>query len=76
MSEPCVKVPLHAAEHYFLHTKPMPNLDPMTPVIRDLDGQTYIREINGRILGDGFDNHTKPDGTIPRKLCRVTYVFV
>lgn len=72
MSEPCVKIPLHAAEHYFLHTKEVENLDPMTPVIRDLDGQTYIREINGRILGGGFDVHAKPafqDGTIPRKLC-------
>lgn len=70
MSEPCVKIPLHAAEHYFLHTKPIENLDPMTPVIRDLDGRTYIREINGRILGGGFDYHAKPafqDGAIPRK---------
>lgn len=31
MSEPYVKVPLHAVEHYYLHTKPVPGLDPMTP---------------------------------------------
>lgn len=31
MSEPYVKVPLHACEHYYLHTKPIPGLDPMTP---------------------------------------------
>lgn len=31
LSEPCVKVPLHAVEHYYLHTKPIPGLDPMTP---------------------------------------------
>jgi pyruvate dehydrogenase phosphatase regulatory subunit len=31
MSEPYVKVPLHACEHYYLHTKPVPGLDPMTP---------------------------------------------
>lgn len=70
MSEPCVKIPLHAAEHYFLHTKPIRNLDPTMPVIRDLDGQIYIREIDGRILGGGFDIQAKPafqDGTIPRK---------
>lgn len=70
MSEPCVKIPLHAAEHYFLHTKPIENLDPMLPVIRDLDGQTYIREIDGRILGGGFKLEAKPafeDNTI---LCK------
>jgi glycine/D-amino acid oxidase-like deaminating enzyme len=31
LSEPYVKVPLHACEHYYLHTKPIPGLDPMTP---------------------------------------------
>jgi pyruvate dehydrogenase phosphatase regulatory subunit len=31
LSEPFVKVPLHACEHYYLHTKPIPGLDPMTP---------------------------------------------
>jgi hypothetical protein len=31
MSEPHVKVPLHACEHYYLHTKPIAGLDPMTP---------------------------------------------
>jgi pyruvate dehydrogenase phosphatase regulatory subunit len=31
MSEPYVKVPLHACEHYYLHTKAIPGLDPMTP---------------------------------------------
>lgn len=31
LSEPYVKVPLHAVEHYYLHTKPIPGLDPMTP---------------------------------------------
>lgn len=31
LSEPYVKVPLHAVEHYYLHTKPIPGLDPMLP---------------------------------------------
>lgn len=30
-SEPPVKVPLHPVEHYYLHTKPIEGLDPMTP---------------------------------------------
>lgn len=70
MSEPSVKIPLQAAEHYFLHTKPITNLDPMMPVVRDLDGQIYIREIDGRILAGGFDLKAKPafeNVTIPRK---------
>lgn len=33
LSEPYVKVPLHAVEHYYLHTKPIPGLDPMLPGI-------------------------------------------
>ncbi|CAG9761747.1 unnamed protein product [Ceutorhynchus assimilis] len=68
MSEPYVKVPLHAVEHYFLHTKPIPGLDPMTPVVRDQDGHIYFRENNGRLLAGGFEPVAKPafeDGKIP-----------
>lgn len=71
LSEPYVKVPLHAAEHYYLHTKPIDGLDPMTPVVRDLDGQIYFRENDGRLLGGGFELEAKPayeDGSIPGKL--------
>lgn len=69
-SEPVVKIPLQPAEHYFLHTKPIESLDRMMPVIRDLDGQIYIREVDGRILAGGFDKKTKlafQNVTIPRK---------
>ncbi|XP_023244971.1 pyruvate dehydrogenase phosphatase regulatory subunit, mitochondrial [Copidosoma floridanum] len=68
LSEPYVKVPLHPVEHYYLHTKLIPGLDPMTPVIRDLDGHIYFRENAGRILAGGFDPVAKPvfeDGLIP-----------
>ncbi|XP_043501503.1 pyruvate dehydrogenase phosphatase regulatory subunit, mitochondrial [Polistes fuscatus] len=68
LSEPYVKVPLHPVEHYYLHTKPVNGLDPMTPVIRDLDGYIYFRENNGRILAGGFEPVAKPafeDGSIP-----------
>ncbi|XP_014478147.1 PREDICTED: pyruvate dehydrogenase phosphatase regulatory subunit, mitochondrial isoform X2 [Dinoponera quadriceps] len=68
LSEPHVKVPLHPVEHYYLHTKPIANLDPMTPVIRDLDGYIYFRENNGRLLAGGFEPMAKPafeDGVIP-----------
>lgn len=68
LSQPYVKVPLHAAEHYYLHTKPIDGLDPMTPVVRDLDGQIYLRENEGRLLCGGFELEAKAayeDGTIP-----------
>lgn len=68
LSDPCVKVPLHAVEHYYLHTKPMPGLDAMTPVVRDQDGYIYFRENNGRLLAGGFEPNAKPafeDGYIP-----------
>lgn len=74
MSEPTVKIPLQPAEHYFLHTKPIANLDPMMPVIRDLDGHIYVREVDGRILAGGFDEKTKPafqNVTIPCEFCLV-----
>lgn len=74
MSEPSVKIPLQPAEHHFLHTKPIANLDPMMPVIRDLDGQIYIREVDGRILAGGFDEKTKPafqNVTIPCELIAI-----
>lgn len=72
-SKPPVKMPIQAAEHYFLHTKPILDLDPMTPVVRDLDGQIYIRENDGSLLGGGFEHVAKPafgDGGIPCK-----YIF-
>ncbi|KAK7789876.1 hypothetical protein R5R35_008830 [Gryllus longicercus] len=68
MSEPFVKVPLHACEHYYLHTKQIPGLDPMTPVIRDQDGHIYFRENEGRLMAGGFEPVAKPafeDGNIP-----------
>ncbi|XP_023287737.1 pyruvate dehydrogenase phosphatase regulatory subunit, mitochondrial isoform X2 [Orussus abietinus] len=60
MSDPTVKVPLHPVEHYYLHTRPIKNLDPMTPVVRDLDGYVYFRENDGRILAGGFEPVAKP----------------
>ncbi|KAK0176323.1 hypothetical protein PV328_000470 [Microctonus aethiopoides] len=71
LSDPQVKVPLHPVEHYYLHTKKFPNLDPMTPVIRDLDGFIYFRENNGRLVAGGFEPIAKPayeDGTIPESI--------
>ncbi|KAL0271652.1 UNVERIFIED_CONTAM: hypothetical protein PYX00_008677 [Menopon gallinae] len=60
LSNPPVKVPLHASEHYYLHTKEIPGLDPMTPAVRDLDGHIYFRENNGRLICGGFEPEAKP----------------
>lgn len=60
LSDPIVKVPIHAVEHHYLHTKPVPGLDPNTPVIRDLDGRVFIRENNGSILAGGYETDAKP----------------
>ncbi|XP_058458105.1 pyruvate dehydrogenase phosphatase regulatory subunit, mitochondrial [Malaya genurostris] len=68
LSEPYVKVPLHAAEHYYLHTKPIYELNSSIPVVRDLDGHIYFRENNGCLLAGGFENTAKPayeDGDVP-----------
>ncbi|RZF48075.1 hypothetical protein LSTR_LSTR002141 [Laodelphax striatellus] len=69
LSEPFVKVPLHAVEHYYLHTKKIPGLDPMTPVVRDQDGHIYFRERDGCLQAGGFEPVAKPayeDGRLPR----------
>lgn len=43
-SEPSVSVPLHAAEHFYLVTKPMEGVYPMLPILRDPDSYMYYRE--------------------------------
>ncbi|XP_073975671.1 pyruvate dehydrogenase phosphatase regulatory subunit, mitochondrial isoform X2 [Rhodnius prolixus] len=68
-SDPPVKIPLHPVEHYYLQTKPIPGIDPMTPVVRDQDGHIYFREYDGCIVAGGFEPVAKPayeDGNFPR----------
>lgn len=61
LSQPPVKVPLHAVEHYYLHTGTVAGLaDAGMPVVRDLDGRIYVREWDGRLLGGGFDVDARP----------------
>ena len=70
-TQPLVKVPVQAVEHYYLHTKPVEGMDLNMPVIRDLDGHTYIREKNGGFLAGGFEAQAKPvfeDGALPVSL--------
>lgn len=60
MSYPRVKVPLYPCEHQYLLTRPVENIDPMMPVIRDYDGYFYLREKNGGYLAGGFEPVSKP----------------
>lgn len=58
LSQPAVRVPLHAVEHYYLHTGAVPGLEAeqMMPVVRDLDGGVYVRQVSGqRLMAGGFD---------------------
>ena len=70
MSEPRVAVPIYPCEHYHLHTKPVPDLPPDTPVVRDPDGFVYFRENEGRFLAGGFEPRAKPafmEAELPEK---------
>jgi glycine cleavage system aminomethyltransferase T len=60
-------VPLWPAEHLYVHTAPIPGVDPMVPVLRDLDAYYYIRHVPGALLVGAFEPHGKPvdPGTLP-----------
>ena len=54
-----LQIPVHAAEHYYLHTKPVENITPNTPVLHDPDSNVYFRENEGRFLAGGFEPEAK-----------------
>jgi len=57
-----VTIPLHAAEHFYVVTEPMPQVAPTTPVLRDYDGHIYVREDAGKLLIGAFEPNGKPWG--------------
>jgi glycine cleavage system T protein len=57
-----VAVPLHASEHFYIVTDPMPGVAPDLPVLRDPDGYIYVREEVGGLLMGGFEPVAKPWG--------------
>ena len=62
-----VSVPLHAAEHYYLVTEPIPALEKKqgSPLatLRDPDGYAYYRgEVGGKLLVGFFEAVAKPWG--------------
>ncbi|HYQ98970.1 MAG TPA: FAD-dependent oxidoreductase, partial [Casimicrobiaceae bacterium] len=55
-----VTVPLYAAEHFYLVTKPIAGVAPDLPVIRDPDGCIYYKEEVGGLVMGGFEPQAKP----------------
>jgi 4-methylaminobutanoate oxidase (formaldehyde-forming) len=58
-----VTIPLHAAEHFYLVTEPVPELDRDMPVLRSPDDTAYFREETGKLLVGFFEPGAKPWAT-------------
>eukprot|EP00941_MAST-03F_sp_MAST-3F-sp1_P006407 g6407.t1 len=52
-----VNVPLQAAEHYYLITDAISEVDPSWPVIEDPENYTYIRPEGGGLMVGLFESH-------------------
>jgi 4-methylaminobutanoate oxidase (formaldehyde-forming) len=66
-----VRVPLHAAEHFYAVTEPIEGLPAKLPVLRVMDSYTYVKEDAGKILFGCFEPKAKPWGMdgIPEDFC-------
>jgi heterotetrameric sarcosine oxidase gamma subunit len=64
-----VNVPLQAAEHYYLLTEPIAEVDPDLPIIEDFGRYSYFREEGGGLLVGFFEPVAAPWGVdgIPRE---------
>jgi len=65
------RVPLHAAEHYYLITEPLPGMQRSLPVLRDMDNHAYYREETGKLMLGVFEPDAMPWGHdgIPESFC-------
>ena len=57
-----VNVPLHAAEHFYIVTEPIPDLPANLPILRDQDNCSYFKEDAGKLLIGAFEPEAKPWG--------------
>lgn len=55
-----VPVPLHSAEHFYVVTDAIEGMARMTPILRDPDGYTYMKEEVGGLVVGGFEPVAKP----------------
>ncbi|MER9120930.1 FAD-dependent oxidoreductase [Mesorhizobium sp. M0954] len=54
------RVPLYAAEHFYVVTEPMDFIRPKLPVLRDTDAHVYLKEDAGKLLIGAFEPWGKP----------------
>ncbi len=66
-----VSLPLHAAEHFYIVTEPIPGLQRDLPVLFVGDESTYYKEDAGKLLVGCFEPEAKPWGMngIPEDFC-------
>ena len=66
-----IHLPLHAAEHFYLVTEPLPNFTHMRPTLRVPDEQVYYKYDAGKLLLGFFEQRAKPWGMdgIPENFC-------
>jgi 4-methylaminobutanoate oxidase (formaldehyde-forming) len=55
-----VNVPLHSAEHFYVVTDQVAGVGRDTPILRDPDGWTYVKEEVGGLVVGGFEPEAKP----------------
>jgi len=56
------RVPLHAAEHYYMITENLEGMHSNLPVLRDMDNHAYYREETGKLLLGLFEPDAVPWG--------------
>jgi heterotetrameric sarcosine oxidase gamma subunit len=66
-----VSLPLHAAEHFYIVTEPIPELKRDLPVMFSYDESAYYKEDAGKLLLGYFEPEAKPWGMdgIPEDFC-------
>ncbi len=50
-----VAIPLHAAEHFYIVTEPIPELSRSTPILTVAEERAYYKEDAGKLLVGGFE---------------------
>lgn len=63
------RIPLYAAEHFYVVTESMNFVTPNLPVLRDTDGHVYLKEDTGKLLVGAFEPWGKalPMEKLPEK---------
>ncbi|CCV12316.1 FAD-dependent oxidoreductase [Mesorhizobium sp. STM 4661] len=63
------RIPIYAAEHFYVVTEALDFASPNLPVLRDTDGHVYLKEDTGKILVGAFEPWGKPlpMGKLPKE---------